>query len=307
MNKNLFYKQADLLIRILPHIAKNEDFALHGGTAINFFVRNMPRLSVDIDVTYLRILPREHSLNQIDKGLETISKNICNALPEARIDRKRGEKHKNITKLLIRHQGAAVKIEPNQVIRGALFPCQELQLCKKAEEIFEKSAIVKTLSLAELYGSKICAALDRQHPRDLFDIILLFKNEGLTDEIRKAFIVYLISHNRPMTELLQPKLKDMRSVFEKEFAGMALFQVKYEELEGAREFLINKVQSDLTKKEKRFLLSFKERSPKWGLLEVKGVQDLPAVKWKLANLEKTSPKKHEVEMKQLRIALGLSR
>jgi hypothetical protein len=63
MNKDLFYKQADLLISILPQITRETDFALHGGTAINFFVRDMPRISVDIDLTYVRINSREEAQN----------------------------------------------------------------------------------------------------------------------------------------------------------------------------------------------------------------------------------------------------
>jgi hypothetical protein len=46
------------LIRVLPSIAEEACFALKGGTAINLFVRDMPRLSVDIDLTYLPVQPR---------------------------------------------------------------------------------------------------------------------------------------------------------------------------------------------------------------------------------------------------------
>lgn len=45
--------QMDLLLQVLPLVAKEESFALKGGTAINLFVRDMPRLSVDIDLTWL--------------------------------------------------------------------------------------------------------------------------------------------------------------------------------------------------------------------------------------------------------------
>lgn len=81
---------------------------------------------------------------------------------------------------------------------------------------------VRVLSLEDTYGGKICAALDRQHPRDLFDIKLLLENEGLTEKIKKAFIVYLISHDRPIVEVLNPGLQDIKQIFENEFAGMTL-------------------------------------------------------------------------------------
>ncbi len=61
------------------------------------------------------------------------------------------------------------------------------------------------------------AALDRQHPRDLFDVSALLANEGLTDALRTAFVVYLISHNRPAVELLAPGRLDI----EAEFRGTA--------------------------------------------------------------------------------------
>jgi len=300
MNKDLFYKQAELLISILPQITKDTDFALHGGTAINFFVRDMPRLSVDIDLTYLRIGPREETLNAISKQLKTISTNILASMPAVQIEEKLETPNTFVTKLFVKRQNAIVKIEPNQIIRGSLFACEERDLCDRAEEIFEKFVTAKTLSFPELYGSKICAALDRQHPRDIFDIMLLLKNEGITDRVRKAFLVYLISHNRPMSELLSPNYKDMKPVFEKEFAGMASIEVKYEELVSVRKTLVEEINKKITDDERAFLVSFKEKNPQWGLLGVDGAQDMPAVKWKLVNLAKMESGKHKQAVHQLK-------
>jgi len=300
MNKDLFYKQAELLISILPQITKDTDFALHGGTAINFFVRDMPRLSVDIDLTYLRIGPREETLSAISKQLKTISTNILASMPAVQIEEKLETPDAFVIKLFVKRQNAIVKIEPNQIIRGSLFACEERDLCDRAEEIFEKFVTAKTLSFPELYGSKICAALDRQHPRDIFDIMLLLKNEGITDRVRKAFLVYLISHNRPMSELLSPNYKDMKPVFEKEFAGMASIEVKYEELVSVRKTLVEEINKKITDDERAFLVSFKEKNPQWGLLGVDGAQDMPAVKWKLANLAKMESGKHKQAVHQLK-------
>lgn len=300
MDKNLFHKQADLLISVLPHIAKDSDFALHGGTAINFFVRNMPRISVDIDLTYLPVNSRGEALKEISQKLKTLSARIYEALPSVRIDEKTETPANLITKIFIKRQNAVIKVEPNQVIRGALFACTERDLCKRAEDMFEKFVTTKTLSFAEIYGSKICAALDRQHPRDIFDIMLLLKNEGITNDVRKAFLVYLISHNRPISELLMPNLKDMKPVFEKEFSGMALIEVRYKELEDARRTLIKEINKKITDDERTFLMSFKEEFPRWELLGVKGVQDMPAIKWKLANLMKMGGKKRKEAIDRLR-------
>lgn len=66
---SLFYRQVALLVRVLPWVATEKCLALKGGTAINLFVRDMPRLSVDIDLAYLPIEPREASLQHISAAL----------------------------------------------------------------------------------------------------------------------------------------------------------------------------------------------------------------------------------------------
>ena len=300
MNKDLFYKQADLLISILPQITRETDFALHGGTAINFFVRDMPRLSVDIDLTYVGVSSREETMKAISEQLKTISDNISATMPSVHVEKKTEEPHGLITKLFIKRQNALVKIEPNRVIRGSLFGCEVKDLCKRAEEVFEKFVTTKTMSFPELYGSKMCAALDRQHPRDLFDIMLLLENEGITEQVLKAFLVYLISHNRPISELLSPNFKNMKPVFEKEFAGMTSIEVEYEDLVSVRKTLVEEINKRITDDERAFLISFKEKAPKWDLLGVDGVQNMPAVKWKLANLAKMENDKHKRAVHQLK-------
>lgn len=305
MNKNLFYQQVDLLISILPQIAKDSDFALHGGTAINFFVRDMPRLSVNIDLTYLRVNSRKETIKDISQKLKMISMRVSEILTSVQIEEKKETQDNFITKLFVKRQNAIVKIEPNLVIRGVVFSCEERDLCKRAEDTFEKFVTAKTVSFADLYGSKICAALDRQHPRDIFDIMLLLQNEGITNDVRKAFLVYLISHNRPISELLAPNFKNMKPVFEREFAGMTSFEVKCNELVRFRKILVDKINKEITSNERAFLMSFKERVPKWNLLGIEGVQDMPAVKWKIINLKKMSDRKHKETVSQLRRVLKM--
>ena len=213
--------------------------------------------------------------------------------------------YKNITKIFVRNAESQIKIEPNLVIRGAIFPCSERTLCKKAEEAFGLSVSTTTLSFADLYGGKICAALDRQHPRDLFDIHLLMETEGITDQVRKAFVVYLASHDRPMTELIDPTRKDIRRIFENEFSGMASTSVIYDDLMAAREKLIAIIKKDLTESERKFLVSVKEMAPQWNLLGLDGIDKLPSIQWKLLNLQKMSKKKHAEALARLKFKLGL--
>ena len=64
MNNSPYFKQAQLMLRVIPHVAAETCFALKGGTAINLFLRDMPRLSVDIDLTYLPLEPRPLAVQQ---------------------------------------------------------------------------------------------------------------------------------------------------------------------------------------------------------------------------------------------------
>jgi predicted nucleotidyltransferase component of viral defense system len=273
LKDSIFYRQANLVLDILPLIAKFDSFALKGGTAINYFIRDLPRLSIDIDLTYLPKEDRITTLDSIHAILNVLSKEIIDTFSPVSIIPKLNKGSQKIECLVIERSGITIKIEPN--------------------------LIIQTLSLEDLYGGKICAALDRQHPRDLYDIKILFDNEGITDKIRTAFIVYLISHNRPMSELLNPTFKDISHQFTAEFKGMMFNQITLEELNHAREELVNRLMSDLTENEKQFIISMKSKKPQWDLIDVEHIKDLPAVKWKLLNLEKMDNKSHQEALTKL--------
>ena len=305
MKDSPYFKQAEILLRILPYVDKEKRFALKGGTAINFFIRELPRLSVDIDLAYLPVNDRNSALTDISESLCRISTTIEKSIADLRSNKKTDEATGLTSSLIIQKSGLTVKVEPNPVIRGSVFQPQVVSLNKKAQDLFETSVTVQALSFEDLYGSKICAALARQHPRDLFDVKLLLGNEGITDKIRKAFIVYLISHQRPIIELLKPNLLDVESVFSGEFKGMTLVEIKLEELVRVREQLIKQINESLTNIERRFLLSFKKMEPEWNLLELDDIENLPAVKWKLLNLEQMDKKKHKKAVQKLNEFLKL--
>ena len=293
------------MLRVMPHVAAAECFALKGGTAINLYVRDMPRLSVDIDLTYLPLDSRDTALVNIGEALQRITATIRRTVPGVTVHeiRTRGAEH--ISKLTVSTAEATIKIEPNLVLRGTVFTPVERELSEQAEIMFEASATAKTLAVEDLYGGKLCAALDRQHPRDVFDIKILMENEGITDDIRTAFVIYLTSHDRPMNELLAPNLKDFRQVFEQEFAGMTDEEVEYEELVAVRDRLIETIKNTITEREKKFLLSIKQGKPDWTLLPVAGIDRLPAIQWKLINIRKMDKKKQKESLQKLQAALGL--
>jgi predicted nucleotidyltransferase component of viral defense system len=301
-----YFKQAELMLKTLPHVAAETCFALKGGTAINLFVRDMPRLSVDIDLTYLPVAqPRDPALKEMSEALDRIAVAIKKTIVGTRVHEVSANASNRVTRLTVSAGPTRIKIEPNDVIRGAVFPAEERDLTRRAEETFELSVTAPTLSLADLYGGKLCAALDRQHPRDLFDVKLLLDNEGITDEIRKAFVVYLASHDRPMHELLDPKPKNVRRIFENEFAGMTVDEVTYDELISARATLVEQLRRDLTDNERQFLLSIKAGQPKWNFIGIEAAANLPAIQWKLLNVNKLGAKKRKELLEKLKRVLEM--
>jgi len=305
VKETVFFKQAELLLRILPLIYKEEVFALKGGTAINFFVRNLPRLSVDIDLTYLPVNDRNFALNEICRILLLISEGIKRRISGAAVIPKKIQGTDVVKGLIVNRAGITVKIEPNLVLRGSVYPPEIKMLSKKAQDLFELSLQSRTLSTYDLYAGKICAALDRQHPRDLFDVHLLLKSEGFTPEIRKALVVYLVSHPRPIVEILNPQQKDLSDIFEKEFKDMIAENITFELLEMTRDELVTILRKELTPDERRFIVSIKQGQPLWDLLELEGIQDLPAIKWKLLNISRMDPRKHRKAVHKLRDYLGV--
>jgi len=304
---DIYRAQVDLLLQVLPYVAKEEIFALKGGTAINLFVRKMPRLSVDIDLTYLPVDSRENALRNIEKALTRIKADIRKNIPEVTVHPVPLNDGTDV-KLNCQSRDAQIKIEVNTITRGIIFPTELMPVVDSVQDEFGKFAAINVVSFAELYGGKICAAVDRQHPRDLFDIKLLLENEGLTDVIWEGFKIGLISHYKPISELLSPILKDQKPAFETQFAGMTLEPFTYNDYESTRKTLIEIIQQRLTDDDKKFLLSFETGMPKWDLLPYELIKKLPAVKWKLLNIQKlkeANPKKHERMINDLIKTLGL--
>ena len=292
-----YYRQVQLLMSALPLVAEEKCFALKGGTAINLFIRNFPRLSVDIDLVYLPMDDRDTALANITAALNRIADSILKTLPDAQVQ-KSFESRADALRLIVKQGDVQIKIELSPVLRGSVFPEGLREVTEKVEEQFGYVEM-QVVSIEDLYAGKLCAALDRQHPRDLFDVKFLLENEGLTDDLRKTFLVYLISHNRTMAELLRPTRKDLRAVYENEFIRMAQVDVPLEELEAVRETLISDLNAALTEEEKRFLLSFKSLEPDWPLLGLPNIEALPAVRWKMLNLGKMDKGKHSQALKDL--------
>lgn len=294
----IYREKVALLIEVLPYISKEPDMGLHGGTAINLFVRDMPRLSVDIDLTYLSLADREASLNHINEILGRLKSRMESKISGIRVDHDQDR-----WKLIILKDSVDIKLEVNVVIRGSISDPVKMTLCSRAQDEFEAFVEMPIIPFGQLYGGKICAALDRQHPRDLFDVKYLLDTEGFSEEVREGFIFYLVSSARPMHELLKPNFLDQRKTMENQFAGMSTEEFTYDEFENTREKLVETINSGLTSEDKTFLLSIKSLHPEWSIYDF---ERFPAVQWKLYNLsvlKKENNRKYHEQIKALRDVL----
>ena len=298
-----YRRQVALLVEVLPLIEPEDCFALKGGTAINLFVRDMPRLSVDIDLTYLPVKDRPSSLREIDAAMRRTAANIVGGIRGARVNMVVLSGDNCVNKLVVRASGVQIKVEVTPVLRGCVYGPEKMCVTSQVE-VSTGFAEMLVVSHADLYAGKIVAALDRQHPRDLFDVRELLANEGIDDALRKAFIVYLVSHDRTMAEVLDPTRQEISEEFARGFSGMTETPVTVEELVEARETLISDIVGRMPRDHKRFLLSFKQGQPDWSLLGLPKAKDLPAVRWKLLNLAKLAKDKRAALLDRLTEALS---
>jgi predicted nucleotidyltransferase component of viral defense system len=298
MFEKRYVGQVRLLVSVLPFVADEACFALKGGTAINLFVRDMPRLSVDIDLTYLPVEERQATLANVDAALRRIAERVRAAIPNSRIDIPENE----LVRRIDIHQASTIKVEVSPVTRGCLFPPMNVSVRPSVEEQFGSGEIA-VVSFSDLYAGKICAALDRQHPRDWYDVKLLLDNEGLNRQLVQALLVYIASNNQPMNEIINPRWNDMHLGYH--FVGMTRETISVEALEQTRERLLNEIARYFEPRDAEFLLSFKRMAPKWDLLGIDGASNLPALQWKLLNLRKMSSRTHATAVAKLESALDL--
>lgn len=300
MAREAYAAQVALLVRLLPFIAEEKVFALKGGTAINLFYRDMPRLSVDIDLTYLPVRNRAESLAEINETLNRILTATVRGIP--RLDARRVEGGGGgATRIRARLDGAEVKIETSAVTRGVVHAPERRAVSPAVEDEFGYASI-QVVSFEDLFGSKLHAAVDRQHPRDLFDVKLLYENEGFTDALFRTFLVYVASSPRPAHELLSPRLSKLDEPYAREFVGMTTIPVTLDELAETRDRLFSDIRARLDARASAFLTSLHDGDPDFEAIGLPQAAALPAVRWKLLNLRKLiaeNPEKHAAQRVKL--------
>lgn len=296
-----------LLLAITPAVFDGDIFAMKGGTAINLFVRDMPRLSVDIDVVYRPWqTQRNEALQRISDELAAVSQRVA---PFGLQTRLIGSKDLGDTKLVVENDTSQVKIEVNTVFRGTVLPVERQPLSTKASDLFGVEFETPILARDELYAGKLVAALDRQHPRDLFDVWQLYESGGLSDGMLECFVIYLAGHNRPPHEVLFGHDKDIAAEYERAFIGMTEVNCSLETLLEARARLRHDLPQQLTDEHKQFLAGLVQAEPDWSLLECNHAADLPALRWKLTNLKafrKRRPSDFSAQAKALIAGLDLA-
>ena len=289
-----------LMLEVAPEVFASGRVAMKGGTALNFFAQDLPRLSVDIDVVFVpHQTPRDTALAEIANELSALQTRINRRGIRAELT---SSKTGDETKLFVRRDRIEVKIEINHVFRGTLLPVETRSLTKTASDLFTTALAVPTLAVAELYGSKLVAAMDRQHPRDLFDVHGMFQRFGLTPEIVECFVGYIAGHNRPVHEVLGSRDIDLARPFDNEFAGMERLPVSLRVLEEARIRLRRELAVALTADHKRFLIGLVAGQPPWEAMQCRHLAELPAIQWKLQNLarlKRTNPVKFQAQADEL--------
>lgn len=289
MNKK-YLDAVRLLLDAAPDVFRSEHFVLKGGTAINLFVRNLPRLSVDLDLVYRNHrTTRQEAIGSIQQALDWARE----ALEKRGIRCRDGGVQGEETKLFLERAGVRVKIEVNHVFRGTLLKPAPMSLVNEALDVFFSELELPILAKSELYASKLVAAMDRQHPRDLFDMRLHLEEDDISPEIMDCFVVYLAGHNRPLHEVLFANKRELSFVYANEFQGMTRSDISLDDLVSTQAFLLDQVPKRLTPVHREFLIGLASGEPDWSLLPFSHIQELPALRWKLANLKKLKDTNHE--------------
>lgn len=312
MSHELYKKQVGLLVEVLPVLNEfSKVFALKGGTAINLFHSNMPRLSVDIDLAYIKPNNREKAYADINKNLMKMKALISDMGFKVGI-----KDSDSVLKLIVvnRQTGAEIKIEPNYVIRTTLYPNLTMSLCANAAAMFNMEYEISTLSKADLYAGKIAAALSRRHPRDLFDVKQLLVQGDFDLELLNAVVVYLSANSRPIHELLnpEPNLTNLELAYKNQFQGMTLGnECTIDVLKDTYMQLLDVLQKGFQDNHRKFIMSVVSNNVDYGLLagiSEKTLQSFTGLSWKLlniANLQNTNLDAFSAQVQNTADVLGV--
>ncbi|KZC17770.1 hypothetical protein RHOFW510R12_06925 [Rhodanobacter sp. FW510-R12] len=296
--------RVQLLVDTLPILAQEPRFALKGGTAINLFERDLPRLSVDIDLTWLPAGDFSEDAARIAAALERLA-GLLRARPlQLQIQTSAGQGARIVTRLIASRGRARIQIETTLVMRGTVHPVRDMVVRPAVEEAFG-FASAQVLDFADLHAGKLVAALSRQHPRDLFDVGLLLEDERADEKLWCTFLVYLTCSPKPAWEILKPREPvDFEATFDAHFRGMTAEPTTAIQLLDNRTRLLVRIADWLDEPSCAFLRSVEHEQPDFGLIGLPDAAELPGVRRKLQNLAMRSAGKREADHRHFDEAIG---
>ena len=295
---NRYAERVKLLVEILPTLAEEKRFALKGGTAINLFEHDLPRLSVDIDLTWLPVGDFASDVRDISAALEAIGERLRTGPLRLQVQTS-GTEATGVHRLIASRNRSRVQIETTPVMRGTVHPVRTMRVRPGVERNFG-FAEMQVLDFADLYAGKLSAALSRQHPRDLFDLQPLLDEGRLDERLWRTFLVYLTCSSKPAAEMLSPhEPRDFDEIFTAHFAGMTAKPVTAAALLGVRARLLRRISELLDASSRAFLESVEREAPDFSLIELPHAADLPGVRRKLTNLGQRSAAKRAADYEQL--------
>ena len=295
---NRYTERVKLLVEILQTLAEEKRFALKGGTAINLFEHDLPRLSVDIDLTWLPVGDFASDVRDISAALEAIGERLRTGPLRLQVQTS-GTEATGVHRLIASRNRARVQIETTPVMRGTVHPVRTMRVRPGVEQNFG-FAEMQVLDFADLYAGKLSAALSRQHPRDLFDLQPILDDGRLDERLWRTFLVYLTCSSKPAAEMLSPQApRDFDQIFTAHFAGMTADPVTADALLAVRTRLLQRIAELLDAPARAFLESIEREAPDFSLIELPHAADLPGVRRKLANLGQRSAAKRAADYEQL--------
>lgn len=292
-----------LLVEILPTLAEEKRFALKGGTAINLFEHDLPRLSVDIDLTWLPVGEFTKDAQDISTALEAIGDRLRSGPLRLQVQTS-GTEAAGVHRLIASRNRSRVQIETTPVMRGTVHPVRTLRVRPGVERDFG-FAEIQVLDFADLYAGKLSAALSRQHPRDLFDMQPLLDDGRVDERLWRTFLVYLTCSPKPAAEMLAPQEpRDFERTFVAHFQGMTAAPVTATSLLDVRARLLRRISELLDAPSRAFLESVEREAPDFNLIELPHAAELPGVRRKLTNLGQRSAAKRAADYQQLAALLS---
>lgn len=297
-----YIEQVKLLVDILPVLAGEPRFALKGGTAINLFEHELPRLSVDIDLTWLPVADFAKDSALIADSLVALGETLHSGPMRLRVQASANE-GAAVNRLIASRDLARVKIETSPVMRGTVHPTRSMTVQPAVEATFG-FAQAQVLHFADLYAGKLAAALSRQHPRDLFDMGLVLEQERFDATLWRTFLIYLTCSPKPAADMLAPaQPRDFAGIFAGHFEGMTVEPTSIEALLAIRGRLLRRMRDLLDEASCRFLMSIEFEKPDFDLIGMPQAATLPAVRRKLDNLGKRSNAKRAADQRKLQDVL----